>query len=94
MFQKYIIDGKELTIIDSEFIDEIDISKEYTDYIFNNIVRSYEKRNLNVASNIIRYFYYAATQGYDFERMAYLSYGTNKYYEKYKSEIEKYLTLI
>jgi hypothetical protein len=98
MFKKLdITEGKDgiviSKIIDTDFEERIYSCTWATS--LDNLVEVYERRNLNVASNVILYFLHWGIVGrYNIKDQIIWAARHMKSYNKYKDEIDKYILLI
>jgi hypothetical protein len=86
MFISFAVKNGKITIIDSDFIETISKAS-----LWNAIVEIYEKRNLNVAANLVLASIYCGKQFY--QPTVYYIGVIKKHiviYKKYEKDIEKY----
>jgi hypothetical protein len=98
MFLKYQIHKNySIKIIDTDFMENIPTNGE-GNFIFHSVISCYEKRNLNVGFNLVRYFICRINENYGTKNILAIAKNYERedpeLYNKYKIEIEKYLTLI
>lgn len=84
------------TIVDTDFEETDSLEKPGYDSVADFIIETYEKRNLNVASNLVRWLMYEkafSTKHHLDYIMRSISYSS-EHFDRYKVDVEKLLLLL